>query len=50
MGSNALLEVWFGRGAIARRQQTYRTSDVARRGGAPDLSDFGAGCRLGRSR
>ncbi len=50
MGSNALLKVWFGRGAIARWQQAYRTSDVAGWGGAPDLSDFGAGCRLGRSR
>ena len=50
MGANALLKVRFGRGAIARRQQAYRTSDVAGRGRAPDLSDFGAGCRLGRSR
>ena len=50
MGANALLKVRFGRGAIARRQQAYRTSDVAGRGGAPGRGDLRSGCRTRGSR
>lgn len=50
MGADALLEVRFGRSAIARRQQTHCASDVAGRGGAPGRGNFRSGCRSRGSR